>query len=91
MLYEVITVLFGFLAVSCATETGPRFMDLQAKQQQQIAQELENNWSQYIIYFIPERAVLFDRRDDENTLVVSSRWIKFGDNKKPWMEILKET
>jgi len=84
-------ILFGFLAISCATTgTGPRFIDLQAKQQQEVAKELESNWSQYIIYFIPERAVLFDRRDDGNTLVVSGRWIKFGDNKKPWMEILKD-
>ena len=83
-------ILFGFFVVSCATDTGPRFADLRAKKQQQIQQELENNWPQHIIYYIPQRAVLFDPKDDGNTLVVSSRWIKFGDDKKAWVEILRQ-
>jgi hypothetical protein len=83
-------ILFGFFMVSCATDTGPRFADLRAKKQQQIQQELENNWPQYIIYYIPELAVIFDPKDDGNTLVVSSRWIKFGDDKKAWVEILRQ-
>ena len=83
-------ILWGFLIVSCATETGPRFTDLQANKQQQIAQELENNWPAYIIYYIPQRAVLFDLKDDENTLLVSSRWIKSADDKTVWVEILRQ-
>ena len=83
-------ILFGFFMVSCATDTGPRFVDLRAKKQQQIKQELENNWPRYSIYYIPERAVMFDPKDDGNTLVVSGRWIRFGDDKKAWMEILRE-
>ena len=83
-------ILCGFFMVSCATDTGPRFADLRAKEQQQIKQELENNWPQYIIYYIPERAVIFDPKDDGNTLVVSSRWIRFGDDTKAWMEILRQ-
>ncbi len=83
-------ILFGFFMVSCATDTGPRFVDLRAKKQQQIKQELENNWPRYSIYYIPERAVLFDPKDDGNTLVVSGRWIRFGDDKKAWVEILRE-
>lgn len=83
-------ILFGSLVVSCATDTGPRFEDLRATKQQQIQQELEANWSQYIIYFIREHAVLFDPKDDGNTLVVSSRWIKFEDDKRIWLEILKQ-
>jgi hypothetical protein len=83
-------ILFGFFMVSCATDTGPRFADLRAKKQQQIQQELENNWPQYIIYYIPELAVIFDPKDDGNTLVVSSRWIKFGDDEKAWVEILRQ-
>ncbi len=83
-------ILFGFFMVSCATDTGPRFADLRAKKQQQIQQELENNWPQYIIYYLPELAVIFDPKDDGNTLVVSSRWIKFGDDKKAWVEILRQ-
>ncbi len=80
----------GFMAVSCATGTGPRFVDLHAKEQQQIQQELEKNWPQYKIFYIPEHAVLFDPEDDGNTLVVSSRWIKFEDDKKAWVEILRQ-
>ena len=83
-------ILFGFFMVSCATDTGPRFVDLRAKKQQQIKQELENDWPRYSIYYIPERAVLFDPKDDGNTLVVSGRWIRFGDDKKAWVEILRE-
>jgi len=83
-------VLFAFFVVSCATETGPRFADLRAQKQQQIQQELETNWPQYKIYYIPEHAVLFDPKDDGNTLLVSSRWIKFEDDKSTWVEILRE-
>jgi hypothetical protein len=83
-------IFFGFFMVSCATDSGPRFADLRAKKQQQIKQELENNWPRYSIYYIPERAVIFDPKDDGNTLVVSSRWIRFGDDKKAWVEILRE-
>ena len=83
-------ILFGFLVVSCATDTGPRFTDLRAKKQQQIQQELEANWSQYIIYYIPEHAVLFDLKDDGNTLVVSGRWFRFEDDKSRWLEILRQ-
>ena len=83
-------LLFGFLVVSCATDTGPRFVDLRANKQQQIQQELETNWPRYIIYYIPEHAVLFDLKDDGNTLVVSSRWIKFEDDKTTWVEILRQ-
>jgi hypothetical protein len=83
-------LLFGFLVVSCATDTGPRFVDLRANKQQQIQQELETNWPRYIIYYIPEHAVLFDLKDDGNTLVVSSRWIKFEDDKTKWEEILRQ-
>jgi hypothetical protein len=80
----------GFLMVSCATETGPRFADLRANKQQQVAQELENNWPAYIIHYIPQHAVLFDPKDDKNTLLVSGRWIKFTDKKKVWVEILRQ-
>jgi len=83
-------ILFGFFVVSCATDTGPRFADLRAKKQQQIQQELENNWPQYIIYYIPQRAVLFDPKDDGNTLVVSGRWFRFEDDKSRWLEILRQ-
>jgi hypothetical protein len=83
-------LLFGFFVVSCATETGPRFADLRAKKQQQIQQELEANWPQYKIYYIPEHAVLFDPNDDGNTLLVSGRWIKFKDDKSTWVEILRQ-
>jgi hypothetical protein len=83
-------IFFGFFMVSCATDSGPRFADLRAKKQQQIKQELENDWPRYSIYYIPERAVMFDPKDDGNTLVVSSRWIRFGDDKKAWVEILRE-
>jgi len=83
-------LLFGFLVVSCAADTGPRFVDLRANKQQQIQQELETNWPRYIIYYIPEHAVLFDLKDDGNTLVVSNRWIKFEDDKTTWVEILRQ-
>jgi len=83
-------LLFGFLVVSCATDTGPRFVDLRANKQQQIQQELETNWPRYIIYYIPEHAVLFDPNDDGNTLVVSNRWIKFEDDKTTWVKILRQ-
>jgi hypothetical protein len=97
-------IVFGLLLLSCETssnlikgffetnsETGPRFVNVRAKKQQQIKQELEMNWSGYTIYYIPEHAVLFDPKDDDNTLVVSStRWIKFEDDKKAWVEILRQ-
>jgi hypothetical protein len=83
-------LLFGFLVVSCATDTGPRFVDLRSNKQQQIQQELETNWPRYVIYYIPEHAVLFDPKDDGNTLAVSSRWIKFENDKKTWVEILRQ-
>ena len=88
--WTVLILLFGILLVSCATDTGPRFADLRAKQQQAIKQELEMNWQQYIIFYIPEHAVLFDPKDDGNTLVVSGRWIRFEDDKSRWMDILRE-
>ncbi|MGD2037894.1 MAG: hypothetical protein PVH28_08430 [Desulfobacterales bacterium] len=83
-------IFFGFLIVSCATETGPRFADLRANKQQQIAQDLENNGSAYIIHYIPQRAVLFDPKDDGNTLLVSGRWFKPADNETVWVEILRQ-
>jgi hypothetical protein len=83
-------LLFGFLVVSCATDTGPRFVDLRSNKQQQIQQELETNWPRYVIYYIPEHAVLFDPKDDGNTLAVSSRWIKFENDKNTWVEILRQ-
>jgi hypothetical protein len=77
--------------VSCVTDSGPRFHSLRAKEQQQIQQDLENNWSQYIIYFIPQHAVLFDPKNDYNTLKVSGRWTRVGDGaEKAWIEILRE-
>ena len=82
-------ILFGFFAVSCATDSGPRFKNLRAKKQQQIKQELINNWSQYSIYFIPQRAVLFDPKSDGNTLKVSDRWVRAVD-KNAWPEILRQ-
>jgi hypothetical protein len=83
-------IFFGFLTISCATETGPRFTDLRANKQQQIAQKLENNWTAYIIYYIPQRAVLFDPKDDGNTLLVGNRWIKSTGDNKVWEEILRQ-
>ena len=84
-----LVVLLGFFVVSCATDTGPRFKNLRAAEQQQIQQQLENNWSQYIIYYIPQHAVLFDPKDDNYTLKVSGRWIKAGDQ-KTWIAILQQ-
>jgi len=83
-------LLFGFWVVSCATDTGPRFVDLRANKQQQIQQELETTWPRYIIYYIPEHAVLFDLKEDGNTLVVSSRWVKFDVDKNTWVKILRQ-
>lgn len=91
MKWAVLIFLVGFFLISCATtETGPRFLDLRANQQKQIKQELETNWPRYIIYYIPEHAVLFDPKDDDNTVVVSGRWIRFEDDKSRWLEILQE-
>ena len=94
-------IVFGLLVVSCETtsdvikgffdtgsETGPRFVTVRAKKQQQIKQELETNWSSYTIYYIPEHAALFDPIDNGNTLVVSNRWTRFENDKKAWLEIL---
>ena len=83
-------ILIQLVTISCATtDSGPRFHSLRAKKQQQVKQELTNNWSQYTIYFIPQRAVLFDPKDDGNTLLVSGRWIRAAD-KDDWPAILKE-
>ncbi|MBW2431711.1 MAG: hypothetical protein JRF56_22365 [Deltaproteobacteria bacterium] len=84
-------VLLSIVAISCVTDSGPRFNSLRAKEQQQIQQQLESNWSQYIIYYIPQHAVLFDRKDDNNTLKVSGRWYKVADGEqKTWLEILRQ-
>jgi hypothetical protein len=72
------------------SETGPRFVNVRAKKQQQIKQELEMNWSWYTIYYIPEHAVLFDPKDDDNALMVSNRWTKFEGDNKTWVEILRQ-
>ena len=89
--WTVLLLLSGFLVAACATtDTGPRFADLRAQKQQQVQQELEANWHQYIIYYIPEHAVLFDLKDDDNTLKVSGRWIRFEDDKSTWVEILRQ-
>jgi hypothetical protein len=85
----VLAVLLGFLMISCATGSGPRFNSLRAEDQQRIQQQLENNWSQYVIYYIPQHAVLFDPIDDTNTLKVSGRWTRVGDQ-KTWIEILRQ-
>ena len=95
-------IVFGLLVLSCETtsnvikgffdansETGPRFVNVRAKKQQQIKQELETNWSWYTIYYIPEHAVLFDPKDNDTTLVVSNLWTKFEGEKKAWVEILQ--
>ncbi len=89
LIWMVLAVLLGFLMVSCATESGPRFNSLRAEDQQRIQQQLENNWSQYVIYYIPQHAVLFDPIDDNNTLKVSGRWTRVGDQ-KTWIEILRQ-
>lgn len=84
-----VVVLLGFLLLSCVTESGPRFNSLRAADQQRVQQQLENSWSQYIIYYIPQHAVLFDPIDDNNTLKVSGRWTRVG-NQKTWIEILRQ-
>ncbi|MGD9148808.1 MAG: hypothetical protein PVG40_00905 [Desulfobacterales bacterium] len=89
LIWMVLAVLLGFLMISCATGSGPRFNSLRAKDQQRIQQQLENNWSQYVIYYIPQHAVLFDPIDDNNTLKVSGRWTRVGDQ-KTWIEILRQ-
>ena len=96
-------IVFGLLVLSCETtsnvikgffdtdkETGPRFVNLRVKKQQQVKQELETNWSRYTIYYIPEHAALFDPIDDGNTLVVGNPWLKSEDDKKAWVEILQQ-
>ena len=94
-------IVFGFLVLSCETtsdlnkgffntsETGPRFVNLRANKQQQIQRELEANPSGYFIYYIPEHAALFDPIDDGNKLLVGNPWIKSGDDKNAWVEILR--
>ncbi|MGD2096567.1 MAG: hypothetical protein PVG35_03245 [Desulfobacterales bacterium] len=89
LIWSALLVLVGFLTVSCVTESGPRFNSLRAADQQRIQQQLENNRSQYIIYYIPQHAVLFDPIDDNNTLKVSGRWTR-GENQKAWTEILRQ-
>ena len=84
-----LVVILGFLLISCATASGPRFNNLRAADQQKIQQQLENNWSEYIIYYIPQHAVLFDPKNDSNTLTVSGRWTRVGDQ-KTWIEILQQ-
>ncbi len=84
-----LVVLLGFLLISCVTASEPRFNSLRAADQQKIQQQLENNWSEYIIYYIPQHAVLFDPKDDSNTLKVSGRWTRVGDQ-KTWIEILRQ-
>ena len=89
LIWMVLAVLLGFLMISCATGSGPRFNSLRAADQQRVQQQLENNWSQYVIYYIPQHAVLFDPIDDNNTLKVSGRWTRVGDQ-KTWIEILRQ-
>jgi hypothetical protein len=89
--WTALMILIGFCAVACATETGPRFNSMLGTDQQRIQQELENNADQYFIHFIPEHAVLFDPKDDNNTLKVSGRWIRVGEaEEKRWIEILRQ-
>lgn len=84
-------VFMGIFLVSCVTDSGPRFHSLRATEQQQIQQDLENNWSQYNIYFIPQHAVLFDPKNDGNTLKVSDRWTRVeSGSEKTWIEILRQ-
>ena len=95
-------IFFGLLLFSCGItsdliegffdtrETGPRFENLRPKKQQQIQHELESNPSGYFIYYIPEHAVLFDPIDDANKLVVGTPWIKSEDDKKAWVDILRQ-
>lgn len=84
-------VFMGFSLLSCVTDSGPRFHSLRAKEQQQIQQDLESNWSQYIIYYIPQHAVLFDPKNDNNTLKVSGRWTRVDDGaEKTWIKILRQ-
>ena len=82
-------VLVIICAISCATDSGPRFNSLRAADQQRIQQQLENNWSQYTIYYIPRHAVLFDPIDDHNTLKVGGHWTRAGDQ-QTWMKILRQ-
>ncbi|MDJ0984254.1 MAG: hypothetical protein QNJ26_01830 [Desulfobacterales bacterium] len=89
--YMGLMVLLCLCAVSCVTDSGPRFNSLRATEQQQIQQQLVDNWSQYTIYYIPEHAVLFDPKDDNNTLKVSGRWYRVGDGEeKRWIDILRK-
>ena len=95
-------IVFGFLVLSCSvasdlvegffntSETGPRFVNLRANEQQQIQRDLESNPSGYFIYYIPEHAALFDPIDDGNKLEVGNPWIKSGDDKRAWVEILRQ-
>ncbi|MBW2486582.1 MAG: hypothetical protein JRE72_04110 [Deltaproteobacteria bacterium] len=89
LIWTGLVVLMVVMTVSCATESGPRFNSLRAADQQRIQQQLENNWTQYIIYYIPQHAVLFDPVDDANTLKVSSQWTRVADQ-KTWVEILRQ-
>ena len=84
-------LVLGFMTVACATDSGPRFHSLRATEQQRIQQKLENTWSEYIIYYIPQRAVLFDPKGDLNTLKVSGRWIRVADGEQhTWVEVLRQ-
>jgi hypothetical protein len=84
-----LVIFMVFLLLSCTTQSGPRFNSLRAADQQRVQQQLENNWSEYIIYYISQHAVLFDPKNDNNTLKVSGRWTRVA-NQKTWMEILRQ-
>jgi hypothetical protein len=84
-----LVIFMVFLLLSCTTQSGPRFNSLRAADQQRVQQQLENNWSEYIIYYISQHAVLFDPKNDSNTLKVSGRWTRVA-NQKTWMEILRQ-
>ena len=84
-----ISILFFIFISGCSGKFGK--IETQSKSESKITlQELIDNWSDYTIW-LKSAAVVFDPKNDNNTLKVSGRWTRVGDGaEKAWIDILRE-
>ena len=77
----------GLIFSGCSATSG-KFRKLSDEQEQHIVQHLDQAWDIYIIRFIPERALLLDRKDDRLTILVDRDWIEVA-NRETWLDLLR--
>ena len=85
-LLGTLLLIFVF-TLGCAGNTG--HLRNQSRADTKVTQQrLVENWSEYYIWF-RSAVIVFDPKNDDNTLLVSGQWATVKDE-KAWLEIVRQ-